>query len=136
MPFDDLRAFMALLSPPIAVPVLILLIGVNAASWMVVLDRVGISRTLAWLMLVPPLTFLLPAYVAFARWSNASVVSVPAPPRIAKRPPQRFAPTRKLPHPPTVVSSYRRPVNLASDGLPRHRIPLPASSTNTTWLLH
>ena len=60
MSFDDLRVFMAILRPPIAVPVLILLIGVNAASWMVVLDRVGITRTLAWLMLVPPL-FLLPA---------------------------------------------------------------------------
>jgi hypothetical protein len=136
MPFDDLRAFMSMLRPSIAVPVLILLIGVNAASWMVVLDRVGITRTLAWLMLVPPLTFLLPAYVAFARWPNESVVSVPARPRIAKRPPQRFARTRKLPHPPAVVASYRRPVNLASDGLPRHRIALPASSTSTPWLLH
>ena len=141
MQFDGFReSLLALLSPHIVVPALVFLIGVNAAAWMVVLDRMGITRTLAWWMLVPPLMFLLPVYVAFARWPSERVIALRArprmaKPRIAKRPPQRFVGSRKLPPPAPVVSGYRRPVLLAADGLPRHRIPLPESATNAPWLL-
>src|SRR5262245_34919536 len=133
MQFDDLReASIAILRPHAVVPALIFMIGVNAAAWMIVLDRMGITRALAWLMLVPPLTFILPAYVAFARWPSERVVSLPARPRIVTRPPQRFAGSRTLPHPPPAASGHRRPLLLDSDGLPRHRIPLPEAATNGT----
>src|SRR5262249_248046 len=120
MQFDGLReASIAILSPHMVVPALIFMIGVNPAASMVRLDRMGSTRALAWLMLVPPLTFILPAYVAFARWPSERVVSLPARPRIAKRLPQRFVGSRKLPHPPPAAAGERRPLLLASDGLPR-----------------
>jgi len=48
--------------------VLTLVCGVYGLLWLRILRRTGLSPILGVLMLVPPLTLLLPFYMAFKRW--------------------------------------------------------------------
>jgi hypothetical protein len=125
MPIDDVRpALVTLLSQPVAVASVIVLAGINAAIWLLVLERAGFPPVLAWLLLVPPLTLLLPLYVALARWPGERRVRVPrrnSDRRFVKRvaKPQRLF-TRR----PVLSFHLRGPLRLDEDGMPRVRIPL------------
>lgn len=124
MPIDDIRpALVALLSQPIAVASMIFLAGINAAIWLLLLERVGFPPGLAWLLLVPPLTLLLPLYVALARWPGQRLVRVPRKPA-NRRFVKRVVKQQRLFTRPVLSFHPRRPLRLDEDGMPRVRIPL------------
>jgi len=101
MPFDDIRAaLVALLSQP--------------------------DAALASLLLVPPLTILLPLYVVLARWPSQRIGQSPMRLRTARskagqRPVQRL----RFTGPVRGAFNVHRPLRLDSNGQPRYRIPLP-----------
>ena len=130
MPFDDTQAaLVALLSQPIAVASVVLLTGVHAAIWLLVFERVGFPPVLAWLLLVPPLTFLLPLYVALARWPSQRSERFPTRPQRARsRSAQRAAQEYHFTRPVLGAFNSHRPLRLDSNGQPRFRIPLPPPS--------
>jgi hypothetical protein len=80
----DIRsALIAILSQPVAVASVVLIAGVNAAIWLLVFQRLGLPPALASLLLLPPLTLLVPLYVVLAAavaapQSARSCASVPA----------------------------------------------------------
>jgi hypothetical protein len=125
--FEETRAaLVALMGQPIAVGALVLLAGVNAAIWLLVFQRAGFPTALASLLLVPPLTFVLPLYFALARWpAEARALSFAPAARVrAARPIRRLRPRRPQAGPVFEALDHRWPVRLAADGLPRYRIPL------------
>ena len=129
MPFDDVRAaLVALLSRPTAVASLVFLAGFHAAIWRSVFERAGFPTALASLMLVPPLTILLPLYVALARWPSQRRLRLPARRRRANttsaRPVRRVVQQKPALTGGLPAFSSRRPMRLDSDGLPTYRIPL------------
>jgi hypothetical protein len=122
MQTDDIRsALVALLSQPMAVASVVFLAGCNAAIWLLVFERVGLPPALGLLLLVPPLTLLVPLYVVFARWPGERVVRIPKRYRRSRRRVGQRVVRRRLGfgafHP-------RLPLRLDEDGLPRVRIPL------------
>ncbi len=131
MPFEDIRAaLVALLSQPNAVASVVLLTGVHAAIWLLVFERVGFPPVLASLLLIPPFTFLLPLYVAIARWPSQRLVRSPIRLRSARsRSAQRSMQKLNFTGPVEVAFNSHRPLRLDSNGLPRFRIPLPASTS-------
>ena len=133
--FDNtLEALVTLLKQPIAVASLILLAGINAAIWLLVFERVGVPTVLASLLIVPPLTFVLPLYVALARWPGQGTVRLPTRTSITRvRTPKRNGPRRPSLHPVPPAHGHRLPLILDSDGLPRVRIPLPPSLYAHGW---
>lgn len=135
MPFDDLRAALfALLSQPVVVAAVVLLTGVHAAIWLLVFERVGFPPVLASLMLVPPLTFLLPLYVALARWPSQRIARFPKRSRNTRtRSLQRVVQRQHFARPVLGTPSHHGPLRLAADGLPRVRIPLLPSPPATSW---
>ncbi|NOT31021.1 MAG: hypothetical protein HOP15_11285 [Planctomycetes bacterium] len=131
MPFDEVRApLVALLSQPIAVASVIFLAGIHAAIWLLVFERVGFPPVLAALLLVPPFTFLMPVFLALARWpAREEPVRIPRRLRSARtRPVQRLVQPRRSAGPLPVALGHRRPLLLAADGLPRMRIHLEPST--------
>lgn len=135
MPFEDIRAaLVALLSQPIMVASVVLLAGVHAAIWLLVFERVGFPPVLASLLLVPPLTFLLPLYVALVRWPSQRPVRFPIRLRSARsRSAHRVVRNPALTGPVEVPFNVHRPLRLDSNGLPRFRIPLPPSPPCPEW---
>src|SRR5262245_59577952 len=144
MHFEEiLSALRALVSPQPVVATIILMVGIHAASWMVVFDRIGYPRRRVWLLLVPPLTFLLPLYVVFARWPKERTTRFPQRPRNHWSKPRQVQQQRVLPRQPVVARAmedtlyHPRGVHLAADGLPRVRIPLtspgPAQGPQPYW---
>lgn len=128
---DEVRApLVALLSQPIAVASVIFLAGIHAAIWLLVFERVGFPPVLAALLLVPPFTFLMPLFLALARWpAREEPVRFRARSWSAQvRPVRRSLPRRPPVGPPPVAPGRRRSLLLAADGLPRVRIPLGPSS--------
>ena len=126
MPTDDIRsALVALLSQPVAVASVILLAGVNAAIWLLVFERVGFPPALASLLLLPPLTLLVPLYFALTRWPSQRLVRVPTRRRRYRgRSPQLVVRKRRLARLAFGAFHPRIPLRLEEDGLPRVRIPL------------
>ena len=135
MPFDEIRAALAtLLSQPIAVASMVLLAGVHAAIWLLVFKRVGVPPVLASLLLVPPLTLLLPLYVALSRWPSQRQVRFPTRLRNARaRSARRVVQKLRLTGPVMGAFNSHRPLVLDSNGLPRFRIPLPPSTSAPDW---
>lgn len=135
MPTDDIRsALVALLSQPIAVASVIFLAGVNAAIWLLLFERLGLPPALASLLLVPPLTLLVPLYVALVRWPGQRFVRVPTRHRRSRgRSAQRVV--RKRPFARLAFGPFhsRHPLRLDEDGLPRVRIPLEPPVTPKDW---
>lgn len=64
---DFLAQVIALVHGPLF-PVLVLATILYGALWLRVFRRAGLPPVLGALMFVPPLTFLQPLYIAFARW--------------------------------------------------------------------
>ena len=133
--FEETRVtLLALLNQPIAVASAVVLMGLHAALWLLVFERVGFPTVLASLLLVPPLTFLLPLHVVLARLPNQRVTRFPSRTRrVATRSRPFVAPRRPSNRPLQVSFSHQRQLHLASDGLPRVRIPLPTTPP-TEWL--
>lgn len=127
MPFDGLRTLLvALMSQPIVVAALVLLFGIHAAIWQRILERVGLPPSLASLLLVPPLTLLLPLYVAVAHWPGQRVTRFPVRRRnVGACRTRRQVQAHKSPR--TFLGRFNnhRPLLLDANGLPRFRIPLP-----------
>ena len=127
--FEATRAALfTLLNQPVAVAAAVLLAGFNAAIWLLVFQRVGFPTALASLLIVPPLTFVLPLYFALSQWPSQRM-------RFSRRirtarpvrPVRRVAPSRPVDRAALDEFNLHRPMRLAADGLPRFRIPLPAS---------
>lgn len=135
MPFDDLRATLfSLLSQPVVVASVVLLTGVHAAIWLLMFERVGFPTVLASLLLVPPFTFLLPLYVALARWPSQRIARFPKRPRNSgARSTQRVVQKHHFTGPVLGGFNHHRPLLLDSNGLPRFRIPLEPAPTATDW---
>jgi hypothetical protein len=123
-----LAALVALLSQPIAVASMIVVAGIHAAIWLLVFERVGFPPALASLMLLPPLTFLLPLYVALARWPSQRSVRLLRKKSARHHRAQHAAWKQPFTRPFTrpVMSGFhpRLPLRLEEDGLPRARIAL------------
>ena len=145
-PIEEIRAaLVTLLSQPVAVASVVVLAGIHAAIWFLVFERVGFPPVLASLMIVPPLTFLLPLYVALARWPSQRLARFPRHAQNARtRAPQPSVQRQSQPHHPhpqqqrasrPVMTAFAHsgPVRLASDGLPRVRIPLPPPIVTADW---
>lgn len=139
MPFDEIGAgLVALLSQPILVASVIFLAGIHAAIWLLVFERVGFPPVLASLLLVPPFTFLMPLFLALARWPARE-----EPARFPRRswsartrpvPVRRLVQKRRPAGPPPAALGHRRSLLLDSDGLPRIRIPLgPSTEARVSW---
>jgi hypothetical protein len=126
MQTDDIRsALIALLSQPVAVASVVLIAGVNAAIWLLVFQRLGLPPALASLLLLPPLTLLVPLYVALARWPGQRLVRVPIRVRRSRgRSTHRIVRKQTLKRRPFNSFHLRGPLRLDQDGLPRVRIPL------------
>lgn len=140
MPFDEMRApLVTLLCQPIAVASLVVLAGIHAAIWLLVFERVGFPPVLASLTIFPPLTFLLPLYVALARWPSQKLARSRAPQRVVQprtvqqRSMHRPVQQQHAAHPVTRYFAHPGPLRLAADGLPRVRIPLPPESLAQQW---
>jgi len=147
--FDETReTLLALLQQPLAVAAAVVLAGVNAALWLLVMRRVGCPTGLAPLMLLPPLNFVLPLYVAFARWPGQRPVRIATAPRnlpdsartgLLQRADVRRVHTGSGHGDLADLGEFgdRWHLKLAPDGLPRFRIPLPPSSVaryGNSWL--
>jgi len=130
MPFDSLRTLLiALMSQPTVVASLVLLFGVHAAIWQRIFERAGYPPALASLLLVPPLTILLPLYVALVRWPSQRIARFPVRQRSARsRRTRRVLQNHRLPGPILGRFNSHRPLHLDSNGLPRFRIALPPST--------
>jgi hypothetical protein len=131
MYFEETRvALQALFSQPFVVASVILLAGIHAASWMVVFERIGYPAGRTWLLFVPPVAFLLPLYVVFARWPEERLTRFPRLPRNHWTRPrrQRVPPRQPVARPMEDTLFHPRGVRLAADGLPRYRIPLGPSA--------
>ena len=128
--FDGLRTLLvALMSQPTVVASLVLLFGVHAAIWQRIFERAGYPPALASLLLVPPLTLLLPLYVALVRWPSQRLARFPIRHRnVRSRRTRRVVQDRRLPGPILGRFNSHRPLHLDSNGLPRFRIPLPPST--------
>jgi hypothetical protein len=131
--FDDVRsALVALLSQPFAVAILVIVAGLNAALWLLVFERAGFPGALATLLLVPPLTFLLPLYVALARWPSEARPRFLRLRRVSTPRPTRSARPSGMPRVSGEFHSHL-PMRLAADGLPVVRIPLVPTTLPETW---
>lgn len=131
MSFDGLRAVLvALMSQPIAVASVVLLVGIHAAIWQRMFERVGFPPALASLLLVPPLTLLLPLYVALVRWPSQRLARFPIRQRNSRaRSAQRAVQKQRSTGPLLGRFNSHRPLVLDSNGLPRFRIPLLPSTS-------
>lgn len=137
--FDDVRApLFALLGQPIVIVALVLLAGIHAAIWLVVLERTGLPPLLATLMLVPPLTLLVPLCVALARWPSLDPRRIPRRANIVRFPSGYRRAQRRAPRPsgpervPGEFHSHL-PLRLRADGLPVFRIPLVPAHLPENW---
>lgn len=81
---DFLAQVIALVHGPLF-SLLILATILYGSLWLRVLRRAGLPPALGMLMFVPPLTFLLPLYIAFARWPAERPVIRPNSRRVAIR---------------------------------------------------
>lgn len=135
MPIDDIRsALVALLSQPVAVASVVLIAGVHAAIWLLVLERLGLPPVLASLLLLPPLTLLVPLYVALARWPGQRLVRVPIRVRRSRgRSTKRLLRKQPFKRRPFSPFQLRGPMRLDEDGLPRVRIPLEPMVIPEDW---
>jgi len=137
--FEDVRApLFALLGQPIVIIALVLLAGIHAAIWLLVLERTGLPPLLATLLLVPPLTLLVPLCVALARWPSldprriprrVNVVRFPSGYRRAQRRPPRPSGPERVPG----EFHGHHPLRLRADGLPVFRIPLVPAHLPESW---